>query len=225
MAIRRTVRIDFGTSTTLIAESAPAGRPSVVPIGHSTSWMPSLAAVLDGDLRVAEDALEVNPGRLITSVKSCITNRQEYVKSSDGTVTQAADEVILALLAELATRARSDRLPISQDGVSRLGCPAMWDADQRLRLLMLAEKAGFRIGPATLIDEPIAAGLHWIGQQSDRREFLEQDGVLAFDMGGEILDVARLHVTNGPGRGPQRYVLTATCGREDGGPGGQSLAN
>lgn len=225
MAIRRTVGIDFGTSTTLIAESAPAGRPSVVPIGHSTSWMPSLAAVLDGDLRVAEDALEVNPGRLITSVKSCITNRQEYVKSSDGTVTQAADEVILALLAELATRARSDRLPISQDGVSRLGCPAMWDADQRLRLLMLAEKAGFRIGPATLIDEPIAAGLHWIGQQSDRREFLDQDRVLVFDMGGGTLDVALLDVTTGPGRDPEIYVLASAGVSEAGDTLDQAIAN
>ena len=224
MAIRHTVGIDFGTSTTLVAESGATGRPIVVPIGHSTSWMPSVASLREGELLVAEDAMEVNPGKIITSVKTCITNRQKNVKSSDGTVTQPADDVILSLLEELASRARQDRLQISQDGVTRLGCPAMWDADQRLRLLRLAEKAGFRVGPATLIDEPIAAGLHWIGQQSQRGEFLDQDRVLVFDMGGGTLDVALLDVTTGPARDPEIFVLASAGVAEAGDTLDQAIA-
>lgn len=209
MATHQSVGIDFGTSTTLIAESAAIGRPAVVPIGSATSWMPSVAAVRDGALLVAEDALEVNPGQLITSVKRCITKRQEYVTSPDGTVVQRVDDVIIALLSELAARARLERLPITKKGVTRLGCPAMWDAEQRLRLLGLAETAGFKIGAATLIDEPIAAGLHWINEQTQRADYLDQDRVLVFDMGGGTLDVALLDVTTGPGRDPEIYVLAS----------------
>ena len=41
--MRQSVGVDFGTSTTLIAEGAAAGRPAIVPIGRTTSWMPSVA--------------------------------------------------------------------------------------------------------------------------------------------------------------------------------------
>lgn len=209
MAVRHTVGIDFGTSTTLIAESGAAGRPLVVPIGRSTSWMPSIATPHGDQLLVAEDAEGVNPGKAISSVKTAITQRQVDVVSADGSVLRRADDVISALLVELASRARQDRLPIADEGVTRLGCPAMWDASQRLRLLGLAEGAGFRVGPSTLIDEPIAAGLHWIGQQTQRGEYLDQDRVLVFDMGGGTLDVALLDVTTGPGRDPEIFVLAS----------------
>ncbi|KRC92586.1 hypothetical protein ASE25_04470 [Terrabacter sp. Root85] len=85
----------------------------------------------------------------------------------------------------------------------------MWDADQRLRLLGLAENAGFAVGPATLIDEPIAAGLNWIESQTRNGKHLDEDRVLVFDMGGGTLDVALLDVTAGPGRDPKVFVLAS----------------
>lgn len=201
--------VDFGTSTTLIAESLPAGRPTVVPIGHADSWMPSAAAVSGDALVVGEDALTHNPAALITSVKRCITGRAVVARSADGSVERDADEVINAVLREIANRARADRLPISNKGVTRLGCPAMWDADQRERLLGLAETAGFNVGPSTLIDEPIAAGLNWIGLRTQQGEYFDEERVLVFDMGGGTLDVAVLDVTTGPLTDPEIYVLAS----------------
>lgn len=209
MARQQFLGIDFGTSTTLIAESLPTGRPSVVPIGQAESWMPSVAAVEYGALTVAEDALGRNPASLISSVKRCITERKDMVQSADGSVEHEADAVISAVLRELANRARADRLPISEPGVTRLGCPAMWDAEQRERLLRIAEKAGFSVGPSTLIDEPIAAGLSWIGLRTQERDYFDEERVLVFDMGGGTLDVAILDVTTGPVRDPEIYVLAS----------------
>lgn len=209
MARGKFLGVDFGTSTTLIAESLPAGRPTVVPIGHTESWMPSVVAVNDEALVVAEDALAHNPATLITSVKRCITGRKVVAQSADGSIERDADEVIGAVLRELANRARADRLPISEPGVTRLGCPAMWDASQRERLLGLAERAGFNVGPSTLIDEPIAAGLNWIGLRTQQREYFDEERVLVFDMGGGTLDVAILDVTTGPRRDPEIYVLAS----------------
>jgi molecular chaperone DnaK (HSP70) len=201
--------VDFGTSTTLIAESLPAGRPTVVPIGHAESWMPSAAAVSGDALVVGEDALTHNPAALITSVKRCITGRAVVARSGDGSIERDADEVIGAVLREIANRARADRLPISDKGVTRFGCPAMWDADQRERLLGLAETAGFSVGPSTLIDEPIAAGLNWIGWQTQQREYFDGERVLVFDMGGGTLDIAVLDVTTSPLKDPEIYVLAS----------------
>ena len=209
MAREQFLGVDFGTSTTLIAESLPAGRPTVVPIGHAESWMPSAAAVSGDALVVGEDALTHNPAALITSVKRCITGRAVVARSADGSVERDADEVIGAVLREIANRARADRLPISDKGVTRFGCPAMWDADQRERLLGLAETAGFSVGPSTLIDEPIAAGLNWIGWQTQQREYFDGERVLVFDMGGGTLDVAVLDVTTSPLRDPEIYVLAS----------------
>lgn len=212
----RTLGVDFGTSTTLIAESGPTGRPSIVPMGDSTNWLPSVASPRGSELVVGEDALKQSPGSLIRSVKRCITTGATTVCSADKSFERSADEVIGAVLAELASRAQFERLPISEPGTTRLGCPAMWDADQRLRLLNLASAAGFAVGASTLIDEPVAAGLMWITEQTRRGTYLEGDRVLVFDMGGGTLDVAILDVTTGPGRDPEIYVL-ASAGVDEAG--------
>ena len=209
MAATHTIGVDFGTSTTLVAEGVGLARPAVVPIGRSTSWMPSVASEAEGRLVVAEDALVQQPGRLITSVKRAITHRLTTVSSPDGSFDRSVDHVVEALLVDLAKRARAERLPIGNAGDTRLGCPAMWDAEQRLRLLGLAENAGFAVGPATLIDEPIAAGLSWIETQTRNGQYLDEERVLVFDMGGGTLDVALLDVTAGPGQDPKVFVLAS----------------
>ena len=76
-------------------------------------------------------------------------------------------------------------------------------------MLGLAETAGFSVGPSTLIDEPIAAGLSWIGRRTQQREYFDEERVLVFDMGGGTLDVAVLDVTTGPLRDPEIYVLAS----------------
>ncbi|MDN5765002.1 MAG: Hsp70 family protein [Humibacillus sp.] len=168
-----------------------------------------MAVARDSQLLVAEEAWDMNPAAIVNSVKTCITKRQEWVDSADGSSRLNADEVIVAILKELALRARAERLPIADPNVTRLGCPAMWDAPQRERLRGLAERAGFAVGPATLIDEPIAAGLTWIENQSRLGRYLEDARVLVFDMGGGTLDVALLDVTSGPRQEPAIYVMAS----------------
>ncbi|NUU18456.1 Hsp70 family protein [Cellulomonas humilata] len=185
-------------------------------MGDSTSWMPSVASPRGADLIVGEDALRQSPGSLIRSVKRCITTGATTVCSADKSFERSADEVIGAVLTELASRAQFERLPISEPGTTRLGCPAMWDADQRLRLLNLASAAGFAVGASTLIDEPVAAGLMWITEQTRRAIYLDGARVLVFDMGGGTLDVAILDVTTSPDRDPEIYVL-ASAGVDEAG--------
>ncbi|WNB86466.1 Hsp70 family protein [Cellulomonas sp. ATA003] len=205
-----TVGIDFGTSTTLVAEGHAAGRSAVVPIGQSDPWLASVVTTGDaGEFLAGEHAERRSPGTLIRSVKRAITRRQETITSLDGSVTARTDDVISAILVEVAQRSRDNQLDITEEGRVRLGCPAMWDADQRTRLLDLAKKAGFGVGASTLIDEPIAAGLMWINEQHRARRYLDNDRVLIFDMGGGTLDVAILDVTTGPARDPQIYVLAS----------------
>lgn len=205
-----TVGIDFGTSTTLIAEGLPDGQALVVPIGNRDPWLPSVATFDSGGaVLVGEDAESASPASLIRSVKRAITRRQTIVTSEDGSVSANRDEVIIALLSEVAQRARANQLDVAAPGAVRLGCPSMWDADQRRLLLDLAQKAGLAVGASTLIDEPIAAGLTWIHQRGRAGEFHDNDRVLIFDMGGGTLDVALLDVTTGPGREPEIYVLAS----------------
>ncbi|KQT01266.1 hypothetical protein ASG23_06745 [Cellulomonas sp. Leaf395] len=202
--------MDFGTSTTLIAEGHAVGSATVVPIGWTQPWLASIAtAGPDTDLVVGEAAEAFSPGSVIRSVKRAITRGHDYVSSPDGTVTAKTDDVVSAILLELARRARDNGLDIGADGAVRLGCPAMWDADRRHKLLSLAQAAGFAVGASTLIDEPIAAGLMWINEMQRQRSFLDNDRVLIFDMGGGTLDVAILDVTTGPGRDPEIYVLAS----------------
>lgn len=203
------VGIDFGTSTTLVAEGAGAGRSAVVPIGETEPWLPSAATLVNGRFVVGEEAESASPGRVIRSVKRAITERRVTVSSPDATVKASVDDVVLAILSELATRARANGLDIRSEGVVRLGCPAMWDADQRSRLLKLAQAAGFAVGASTVIEEPIAAGLMWIEEQTRSRRYLDHDRVLVFDMGGGTLDIAVLDVTTGPRRDPEIYVLAS----------------
>lgn len=225
MAATHTIGVDFGTSTTLVAEGVGVSRPAVVPIGHSTSWMPSVASEADGRLVLAEEALTHPPSGFITSVKRAITERREVISSPDGSIERPVDDVIEALLVELAKRSYAERLPIGRAGDTRLGCPAMWDAEQRLRLLGLAENAGFAVGPATLIDEPIAAGLSWIESQTRSGEYLDEERVLVFDMGGGTLDVALLDVTAGPGRDPKVFVLASDGVNEAGDTLDRAISN
>jgi len=204
------VGIDFGTSTTLVAEGSPAGRASVVPIGLRDPWLPSVATMdATGAVIVGEDAESVSPARLIRSVKRAITRRQAVVHSEDGSVSANRDDVIVAVLSEVVRRARENQLDVADPGAVRLGCPSMWDADQRRLLLDLAQKAGLAVGASTLIDEPIAAGLMWIHERDRARKYHDNDRVLIFDMGGGTLDVALLDVTTGPGREPEIYVLAS----------------
>lgn len=193
------VGIDFGTSTILLASAR-----GIVPIGHSSPWMPSLVGYDDDSLVVAEDALEIpEPERVIRSIKRCITERRSLIQvdTPSGTQDVHADDLMVELMREALRRGTSHGLDMTQ-GAIRLGCPAMWDGPQRRRLVEVMRRCGLTVTLADLVDEPVAAGISWLaGAEVDTSEPLR---VLVFDMGGGTLDVAVLEV-----RGADVSVLSA----------------
>jgi len=194
------VGVDFGTSTSLIAERTAWGPADVFPLGRTTTWLPSVAAYLGGRLVVGEDAEDADPELLIRSVKRTITDRRDAltVVGAHGPSDLPADEVIGAILTEIAARAAKLGRPLSEEGDLRLGCPAMWDGAQRRRLIDIATRAGLPLGDSGLIDEPIAAGVAWLANRF--LEYAERPAgrLLVFDMGGGTLDIAVLDVVGGP---------------------------
>ena len=183
------VGLDFGTSTTLVASHR-----SVVPIGASQAWMPSLSGYTeDGLLVVGEEAQHLPVGRVIRSIKRSITQPRAYVSVDLPTGVRGVrtDDLVTALLREAVRRASAAGQDLSAKGQLRLGCPAMWDGAQRRRLVAAARDAGLPVTLASLVDEPVAAGIAWLAHAGD---LAGPRRVLVFDMGGGTLDIAVLDV-------------------------------
>jgi molecular chaperone DnaK (HSP70) len=194
------VGVDFGTSTSLVAERSGWGRAGVLPLGRTTTWLPSLAAYLGGRLVVGEDAEDADPGLLMRSVKRTITDRRDglTVAGAHGPRELPAEEVIAAILTEIAERAARLGRRLTEEGDLRLGCPAMWDGGQRRRLIDIAASAGLPLGDSGLIDEPVAAGVAWLANRFIEYAERPAGRLVVFDMGGGTLDIAVLDVVGGP---------------------------
>lgn len=188
------IGLDFGTSTSLVSESRTGG-PAVVPLGRATTWMPSVLGRDGDDWLVGNESERLVETQLIRSIKRAITNQVSTVSVSDGSrvIEVDADEAITRMLSAIAIASATAYLSLSDASIVRLGCPAMWDAERRERLLRLAERAGIGVGDSTLIDEPIAAGVAWVNECLRLGRPVEGT-VLVIDMGGGTLDVAVLDV-------------------------------
>ncbi len=197
----RAVGVDFGTSTSLVAERDGAERAEILPLGDDlrTRYVPSVAALRDGRIVLAEQAEGRRSDAVIRSIKRGITENRDQIRvaTSDGEIEVAVDEVVLGLLTEIAMRTRRQGLHLDKEPLVRLGCPAMWTGPQRRRLIDLARKAGLPVDHATLIDEPVAAGVAWLAHRYLAHRDAPQGRVLVFDMGGGTLDLAVLDVIGG----------------------------
>src|SRR4051812_47939160 len=130
----RVVGIDFGTSTTLIAERVDETLPRVVPIGDVTTWMPSVLGIADdGSLVAGESAQRLGAGRTVRSIKSALTAGQNEVSSPAGTV--SVPDGIRTLVAEALRRAEERSPGLFEDSEIFVGCPALWTGFER-RLLV-----------------------------------------------------------------------------------------
>src|SRR5690606_22717794 len=184
--------VDFGTTTTLAAR--PVGPSSrTIPLGEPPHrWMPTLAAVdRDLSLVVGERATAWPERSVIRSVKSRLLEGGSSleVRAPNGVVHKVdVDDVVCAVLSEAAARIeRSMGVPVDGDVRARLGCPAVWTAEPRRRLAALAGKAGFDLGVADILDEPIAAGVSWVMGRFARGEPVPEGRVVVFDCGGGTL--------------------------------------
>ncbi len=191
--------IDFGTSTSLVAEKLGGLPVEIASLGRSTRWFPSLAGYRDETLLVGEDADSLPAGQVIRSIKRAITDDVDFVtvSSAAGPRQVSADDVITAVLAEIGARAAVAGQPLLAGGDVRLGCPAMWTGPQRRRLLDLATKAGLPVDGSTLVDEPIAAGVAWVTHRYLAYGEHPVGRLLVFDMGGGTLDIAVLDIEGG----------------------------
>ncbi|MGI8333659.1 Hsp70 family protein [Actinomadura scrupuli] len=207
--VERAVGIDFGTSTSLLAERSGLLPVDIAPLGSSTRWFPSLAGYQDGQLLVGEEAERLPVAQIIRSIKRAITTDSDFVETTDihGVHRVDADQVIVTLLKEIVRRAEAQGRPLNMQEEVRLGCPAMWEGKQRRRLLRLAEQAGLPVAHSMLIDEPIAAGVAWVTHRFLAHREAPDGRLLVFDMGGGTLDIAVLDVLGGPQ--PEISVLSA----------------
>lgn len=195
---RPLVGIDFGTATTLVTQRLPYGYAETVPIGSSTSWLPSTVAVSPaGELLFGEAAEVIGGPGAVRSVKQCITE-DSYSPLSLGTRSRGGqlftpDQLIVALLRHVLLLAKANEAE-TDDAAFRLACPAIWDGLRRKRLAQLATEAGIPVMVADIIDEPIAAGLAWSEGCHDRDGQPPEGTVLVFDYGGGTLDIAVMSV-------------------------------
>ncbi len=187
-----TVGIDFGTSTTLVAVRPGGGHETVLALGESNLWVPSVVEVTPGGHLVGEVAEAGHPDRVLRSIKRSITREDDEVQLPDGSVAKV-DEVVSSILAETLARARSLGHDLTAMRV-QMGCPAIWRQTQRQRLARIASDLGLDVDTPDIVDEPIAAGIAWVEHQwatTGRRPY---GRVLVFDSGGGTLDVALLLV-------------------------------
>ncbi len=205
------IGLDFGTSTTWAAVG-----DDLIWLEPTTPWLLSLVGYDDDGAVVVGEAASrfARPGHVIRSVKRAITERRGYVRvdAPQGLRDLPADDLILAVLRTAARRIQGQGDDIFQrDGVL-LGCPAIWDAPQRRRLLDVAHRSGLPVTLSSLVDEPVAAGIAWLASR------LDQDPrpirVLVFDMGGGTLDLAVLDMHRS---GYNDILVLATVGVREGG--------
>ncbi|WP_027345592.1 Hsp70 family protein [Hamadaea tsunoensis] len=193
------VGIDFGTSSTLVA--APGG---IVPIGQVFAWMPSVAGYDDeGGAVAGEPALDLPVDQSVRSIKRWITEDRSHLRVDlpAGVQEVRADDLIEAILREAVCRAGEHGQGPATRQTLRLGVPAMWDGRQRRRLVAAAGRAGLPATLASLIDEPVAAGMAWLARNSGA-----YGRIVVFDMGGGTLDVAVLEA------GPAGVSVLAALG-------------
>lgn len=187
------VGLDFGTSTTLLADVPGIDNFRVLPLGRATSWLPSAAGkgTPQSDLLVGDDALALPPTQVIRSVKRSITTGLETVTITiDGKkVALSADEIASAIVKKAIQQAKKDERFAGIKHV-RAGCPAMWDADQRDRLRNILHNAGIDLQTSDVVDEPIAAALAWVTETGRNAKQRFEGRLVVFDYGGGTLDVA-----------------------------------
>lgn len=218
--VKHTVGIDFGTSTTLVAIREPASVPRVIPIGLTTSWMPSVIGVEDGKIVVGENAEKLPSKQILRSVKSYLTHGIREV-NVDGVVVSVRDGV-KAIVTEAIDRAERNFPRIFENAEVFVGCPALWTGDERRLLVDIFHECGIKVDIGEVIDEPIAAGSHWAHEQWRQGADRVQGRAVIFDAGGGTLDVAFLEVSGTDQ--PSITVLSAEGNAESGDALDKSIA-
>lgn len=243
--------IDFGTTTTYVSNSS-RNLDTLVPIGQfGEMYAPSVAGFDGSRLVFCEETSKLDEQFKIRSVKYLITRggnlhpglgltessdiasgrllllpeknlpgRQAFSsQSSLGRQETTVEEVVGGILGVALSRAEASEGAVSD---VRMGCPAMWDASRRRRLIEIARSSGISVTDGTLIDEPIAACINWV---EANRHLTIRGKVVIFDMGGGTLDTSVIEVDSNPSMEPKLYVLASNGISEAGNAIDDTIAN
>jgi hypothetical protein len=203
------VGIDFGTSTTLIAvRENQDSSPQILPIGHDEHpWMPSVVAQTS-PVSVGESAIKADRLLQIRSIKSGLTRGQEWLDEQHLTIDHAqVNEYVVEILTEAKRRAEQVYPDLFNNAKFFFGCPALWSYDNRRILADVANDLGMNVDVLDVLDEPVAAGVHWVKStwKADRENVSGR--TLVFDAGGGTLDVALIETSDNDN--PEISVLAA----------------
>lgn len=199
---QRRVGIDFGTSTTLVADRDPGGAPSCIALGRvGADWIPTLVG-LDEENRflVGDDALGLPAAQVISSVKAAVTEGRQWIEVRDATGklhAVSADEVITWLLSQVRARLVGFEPSFFDDSLVNMACPAAWRTDQRERLVNASVKAGIDISLDRIHDEPVAAGTAFLQHHTYAETPIADGWIVVVDAGGGTLDLAVLECSSG----------------------------
>lgn len=205
----RFVGIDFGTSTSLIAvresENVP---PQIIPIGlGANSWMPSVIATTT-PMMVGERATEADAKHQIRSIKSGLTRGESwFAEQAEALDSAFVRNGIASLLSEVKRRAEAIHPNLFAGARVFLGCPALWNYENRRTLADISSTLGMHVDVMGVLDEPIAAGVQWVQGTWLKSGQLVAGRTLVFDAGGGTLDVALIEVTGS--QQPEVSVLAA----------------
>lgn len=181
--------IDFGTTRTVVA-CADRGNYPVVPVfdagGDAHHYMPSLVALVDGELRTGWDAVGI-PG-VRRSIKRMLADPRVTAETpvSFGDESRPLCDVLAAMA--------SDALVGLDDPEIVLGVPANSSSAQRLLTLDAFTRAGANV--VGLVNEPSAAAFeytHGYGRTFNSK----RNSIIVYDLGGGTFDATYLRIDNG----------------------------
>lgn len=202
------VGIDFGTSTTLIAvRDNQDSTPQILPIGRANPWMPSVVAQTSPIL-VGESAIEADSQLQIRSIKSGLTRGQDWLDEQYLSLDHAqVKQYVVEILTEAKRRAEQVYPNLFDDAKFFFGCPALWSFDNRRILANVANDLGMDVDVLDVLDEPVAAGVHWVKTAWATNKESVSGRTLVFDAGGGTLDVALIETSDN--NSPEVSVLSA----------------
>jgi actin-like ATPase involved in cell morphogenesis len=203
------VGIDFGTSTTLIAvRDNQDATPQILPIGHGANpWMPSVVAQTS-PISVGESATEAEGLLQIRSIKSGLTRGQDWLDEQYLSIDhEHVKQYVIEILTEAKRRAEQVYPDLFNDAKFFFGCPALWSFGNRRILADVANDLGMDVDVLDVLDEPVAAGVHWVKTSWAKDKEGVSGRTLVFDAGGGTLDVALIETSDNAS--PEVSVLAA----------------
>ena len=191
--MKRTVGIDFGTSTTLISSRDEGAPAKVLSLGKLNPWIPSIVGLDEsGKFLVGEDALKLATERILYSSKSLIGIRQEEVELCGTTF--RTTEVVKAIISQAMQSADKLVPGIFDNSDVYVSCPAGWTYEERRVLANIYADLGLGIDVGDFIDEPVAASLHWKNEYWLSAKGDIHGKTVVYDAGGGTLDIALVEI-------------------------------